>query len=352
MAPTSSKANYKTYEAQARMVRAMVAAHPEVKWNYKAIAACYGSDMSEHALNHRFRKIRAQSLIIKLGREVGFDMRHLCVDENKLPSTKEAVDQKNIAKYFGQSTADGIQFQFRAYKKDAETLRAVHSAGGDVANCLPLSTLPATPSKPTPSRPTSTSTTNTPVSRLRGAANTGSAARKRPRIKRSSSDEERDEDDEDDLGDDMMDDENDEQDPSDQPDDWSDRDTATPSRKSPTKHRNPRGTAKARATTPRRHAAARATSTMAQLGRQDNPGYDDGEDLISAVGPPTQTTSASTTSTTPVRPYKSIFGDPQPVPEAPASRAHSGLTPFSLDPFMETTMQVGSFDDEYGDGEI
>lgn len=36
MAPASNvKANYKTYEAQARMVRAIVAAHPEVKWNYK-----------------------------------------------------------------------------------------------------------------------------------------------------------------------------------------------------------------------------------------------------------------------------------------------------------------------------
>lgn len=34
MAP-ASKANYKSYEAQARLVRAIVAAHPEVKWNYK-----------------------------------------------------------------------------------------------------------------------------------------------------------------------------------------------------------------------------------------------------------------------------------------------------------------------------
>jgi hypothetical protein len=34
MAP-AAKANYKSYEAQARLVRAIVAAHPEVKWNYK-----------------------------------------------------------------------------------------------------------------------------------------------------------------------------------------------------------------------------------------------------------------------------------------------------------------------------
>lgn len=35
MAPASGKATYKSYEAQARLVRAIVAAHPDVKWNYK-----------------------------------------------------------------------------------------------------------------------------------------------------------------------------------------------------------------------------------------------------------------------------------------------------------------------------
>lgn len=35
MAPVASKANYKSYEAQARLVRAIVAAHPNTKWNYK-----------------------------------------------------------------------------------------------------------------------------------------------------------------------------------------------------------------------------------------------------------------------------------------------------------------------------
>ncbi|KAG5975718.1 hypothetical protein E4U55_007593 [Claviceps digitariae] len=339
MAPSNSKANYKTYEAQARMIRAMVAAHPDVKWNYKAIVACYGSDMSEHALNHRFRKIRAQSLVIKLGRERGFDMRDLCVDENKLPSTQEAVDQKNIAKYFGQSTADGIQFQFRAYKKDAETLRAVHSAGGDVANCLPLSTLTTTPSKPTtPSRSASTLTTNTPVSRRGGASTGTSTARKRPRIKRSASDDERDDDL--DGDDDMMDDENDEQEPSDQHDDWSDRDAATPSRK-PTKH--PRSSTKARSATPRRHAAAKASATIALLGSEDS----EDTTCISAAEPP------STTTPTPARAYKSIFGDPQVVSDPAVTQPHSGLTTFDLDPFMETTMQRSSYgDDGYGDGEI
>ncbi|KAJ3495846.1 hypothetical protein NLG97_g3090 [Lecanicillium saksenae] len=97
MAPSASKANYKTYDAQARLVRAIVAAHPEVKWNYKEIAACYGSDMTEHALNHRFRHIRAQIEIIWAGRDAKLDMKHLIVDESVLPKTVAAVDKKKLS---------------------------------------------------------------------------------------------------------------------------------------------------------------------------------------------------------------------------------------------------------------
>lgn len=61
------------------------------------IATCYGSDMTEHALNHRFRKIRAQALLIKEGRMAGFDMKHLAVEENELPSTKESVHKDSTS---------------------------------------------------------------------------------------------------------------------------------------------------------------------------------------------------------------------------------------------------------------
>ncbi|KAK0392422.1 hypothetical protein NLU13_1917 [Sarocladium strictum] len=155
MAPASGKANYKTYEAQARLVRAMVAAHPTVKWDYKEIAACYGSDMTKDALNHRFRHLKAEALIIEEGRKQGFDMRDLAF-ESSLPGTKSAVNINEIAKYFGQSTADGIQFQFRTIKKDAEKLRQVQSQGGDVASALTseLQSGSVTPSAVTPSKAT------------------------------------------------------------------------------------------------------------------------------------------------------------------------------------------------------
>ncbi|KAH7318684.1 hypothetical protein B0I35DRAFT_409535 [Stachybotrys elegans] len=137
MAPQNGKANYKSYEAQARMVRAIVAAHPEVKWNYKEICACYGSDMTEHALNHRLRRLRAQCAIVREGRLQGYDMKDLGPIDD-LPQKQEDVDKTNIAKYFGESTADGIQFQFRAIKKDADQLRKTEKSGGDVARCLTL----------------------------------------------------------------------------------------------------------------------------------------------------------------------------------------------------------------------
>ncbi|GFP55225.1 hypothetical protein TASIC1_0005008300 [Trichoderma asperellum] len=190
MPPASTKANYKTYEAQARMVRAIVAAHPDVKWNYKEIVACYGSDMTEHALNHRFRRLKAQVVIVREGRSKGFDPKNICADGD-LPNTIDAVDTKNIARYFGQSTTDGIQFQFRGIKKDADILRKVESEGGDVANCLNLSSggpsVTSTPSKPTPARSV-------------GSRTGSGTGRKRARkidminmIKRSSSDEEEEE---------------------------------------------------------------------------------------------------------------------------------------------------------------
>lgn len=68
--------------------------------------------------------------------------------------------RSDIAKYFGQSTADGIGFQFRSIKKDAEKLRKVETEGGDVASALlgdigtASSSTVVTPSKPTASRGT------------------------------------------------------------------------------------------------------------------------------------------------------------------------------------------------------
>jgi hypothetical protein len=105
------------------------------------------------------------------------------------PKYKANAVSIDIAKYFGQSTADGIQFQFRGIKKDADLLRKVENDGGDVANCLSLgsgtTSFASTPSKPIAARGTGSRTgTSTGTGRKR--------VRKIDIIKRSSSDEEED----------------------------------------------------------------------------------------------------------------------------------------------------------------
>lgn len=52
--------------------------------------------------------------------------------------------------YFGQSTADGIQFQFRSIKKDAETLRKIVKDGGSVAESFDMCGTPGSTPAPTP----------------------------------------------------------------------------------------------------------------------------------------------------------------------------------------------------------
>lgn len=59
------------------------------------IAACYGSDMTDHALNHRFRKVRAATNIISIARAQGYDMKDMSTDENLLPSTQQGIDKNS-----------------------------------------------------------------------------------------------------------------------------------------------------------------------------------------------------------------------------------------------------------------
>ncbi|KAF5699940.1 hypothetical protein FGLOB1_11071 [Fusarium globosum] len=330
MAPANAKANYKTYEAQARMVRAIVAAHPEVKWNYKEIAACYGSDMTDHALNHRFRKVRATVSIIHAAREQGLDVKDLTTDENLLPTTQGAIDKNNIAKYFGQSTADGIQFQFRTIKKDAEALRYAANNGDDVANCLNLGTasgLPNTPSKPTPSRQ--------PGSRSgKGSKRKTSYTPLNP-IKRSGSEDE----DDDELNFDDMD--------------------HTPSKKVKTTGRTPRGP------TPSRTAARKAAATIAGASAQYNDSESPYEDAPTPTPGPTSAPvglpAAALPSSAPVAPT-SIFGNVERKPQ-PSVGGNSGLDMINSaglgypDIFsVAATYRAPPPDDssymEWGDGEI
>lgn len=64
------------------------------------IAACYGSDMTESALNHRFRPLRAEVIIIAEGRKRGLDMKDLKVGDDVLPKKQSDVDKKSTLPSF------------------------------------------------------------------------------------------------------------------------------------------------------------------------------------------------------------------------------------------------------------
>lgn len=229
--------------------------------------------------------------------------------------TQLTIVSTDIAKYFGQSTPDGIQFQFRGFKKDADILRKVESDGGDVANCLNLGSgggsLVSTPSKPTAARATG-SRTGTGTGRKR--------TRKQPDIiKRASSEEE-----EDDIAD---------------IDNWSEHEDT------PTKKPKTGAFPGQRNGTPGRRAAAKANATIAEasalLDASDSQPETDAPvghfaSAFSPVGMPVQPAQGSFNS----RPIIGMNTGPPAISYPPSG--HYGLQSF----------QMGDADDMLGDGEI
>ncbi|KAK3949702.1 hypothetical protein QBC32DRAFT_316580 [Pseudoneurospora amorphoporcata] len=113
-------ANFKTYEAQARLLAAVIAAHPELRLNYKAIAQHYGKSATMSAIEHRFRPVRKQADCLRLAVARGDDPEEIDIHE-----------ARELAKYFGESTADGLQFQFRGVKQAAEAMKNAADNGKD-----------------------------------------------------------------------------------------------------------------------------------------------------------------------------------------------------------------------------
>ncbi|KAK3373823.1 hypothetical protein B0T24DRAFT_276585 [Lasiosphaeria ovina] len=129
-------ANFKTYESQARLVAAIVAAHPELRLNYKAIAAHYGKSQTISAMEHRFRPVRHQAEAIRQMVEQKIDPESV----NILDMSKD-----DIAKFFGESTTDGIQFHFRSVKANADKLKSAVETGGDPVASFGQASTPTTP---------------------------------------------------------------------------------------------------------------------------------------------------------------------------------------------------------------
>lgn len=80
----------------------------------------------------------------------------------------------DICKYFGESTTDGIQFQFRGIKKDAQSLKAAADNGEDPTAALSFTagtpSSKRSPTKSTPGTGHSTATAKSTGGRKRKAA--------------------------------------------------------------------------------------------------------------------------------------------------------------------------------------
>ncbi|KLU88396.1 hypothetical protein MAPG_07381 [Magnaporthiopsis poae ATCC 64411] len=134
MAPS----NFKTYEAQSRLLAAVIASSPNLKLDFKAIVRYYGSDVTASGLEHRFRPIKKQVAIIRAAVDQGVDVKDI---QNVV-----CMSEKEICKHYGESTPQGLEFQFRSIKKDAKALRDAVGKGENPLTALGKSA-PSTPGK-------------------------------------------------------------------------------------------------------------------------------------------------------------------------------------------------------------
>ncbi|KAL2266423.1 hypothetical protein VTJ83DRAFT_5775 [Remersonia thermophila] len=115
-------ANFRTYEAQARLLAAVVASLPKnFRFDYKTIAKHVGGRTTESAIEHRFRPLRVQADALREMVSAGADPMGFPVFDWKTAN--------DIQKYFGESTQEGIAFQFRWIKKSAEVCKTAADNG-------------------------------------------------------------------------------------------------------------------------------------------------------------------------------------------------------------------------------
>ncbi|KAK4147210.1 uncharacterized protein C8A04DRAFT_25013 [Dichotomopilus funicola] len=113
-------ASFKTRETQARLLAALVASLDGQRLDYKRIAEFFGSGVTESSMEHKFRPARAQAKLMTELVKVGED-----------PGEYDFVDMNSteIQALFGESTAEGVAFQFRSIKKGAEVLKTAVEEG-------------------------------------------------------------------------------------------------------------------------------------------------------------------------------------------------------------------------------
>ncbi|KAK8002785.1 hypothetical protein PG990_000535 [Apiospora arundinis] len=120
MAPGTNKTNFKSYDSAMRLLAAVIATG-KPKLDFKAISLHMGEDFTGPSVDHRLRPIK------KLAK-----MQERYVAEGKNPGDLP-VEEKEIQKLFGESTADGIEWQFRSIKKLGKAQQEAAKKGEDTS---------------------------------------------------------------------------------------------------------------------------------------------------------------------------------------------------------------------------
>ncbi|KAK4043468.1 hypothetical protein C8A01DRAFT_13002 [Parachaetomium inaequale] len=181
--------NFKSYETQARLLSALVASlGPNPKIDYKQVARYYGGGATESSVEHKLRNTRAQADLIRKmvaanmdpgDSDVPFATKAGKTRRRSQPAAATAAAAAPPPRrYFGASTPDGLNFQFRAIKKGADALKTAAEKGQDPIDAFAVFARGG--STATGSVPTTPSTTK----RARPTKTTGSGSRATPASKR------------------------------------------------------------------------------------------------------------------------------------------------------------------------
>ncbi|RYP29177.1 hypothetical protein DL767_006870 [Monosporascus sp. MG133] len=103
--PPPAKTNFKTYEAQTRLLAAVIATNKGIKLDFKVLAAHVGGGTSASSIDHRLRPIKQLA-----------KMQVQCVNKDEDPG-QLPVEKGEIHKLYGESTPAGLEWQFRDIKK-------------------------------------------------------------------------------------------------------------------------------------------------------------------------------------------------------------------------------------------
>ncbi|KAK4137482.1 hypothetical protein BT67DRAFT_431766 [Trichocladium antarcticum] len=172
MAPATQ---FKNWEAQARLLAAVLASLEGVRLDYKNIAAYIGSGVTTSAIEHRMRAVRVQAELVRGLVERGQDP-----GQYNVPA---CMTREEMHTLFGASTPEGLAFQFRAVKQGARVLQEAVAAGEDpvaaFSNMIGNGAGASNPGTPTARAPGSTKCARSTTKRAASGASTPGAKRRK-----------------------------------------------------------------------------------------------------------------------------------------------------------------------------